>query len=56
MPGTDFPKLGAPINVIKLGDKSVVYYEDVIVEFVKDKMTDIRISDKPAPSVLKRYH
>jgi len=49
-------KLGAPINIIKSGEKSVVYYEDVIVEFVKDRLTDIRISDKPAPSVLKRYH
>jgi len=49
-------KLGKPVNEVKMGDKSLVYYEDVMVEFVKNRLSDIHISDRPSPSVLKRYH
>jgi hypothetical protein len=49
-------KLGKPVNEVKMGDKALVYYDDVIVEFVKNRLTDIHISDRPAPSVLKRFH
>jgi hypothetical protein len=48
--------LGAPHQVMKLGDKSICYYDDVVIEFEKDKLTSIRLSDKPSGEVLKRFH
>jgi hypothetical protein len=48
--------LGAPHQVMKLGDKTICYYDDVVIEFEKDKLTSIRLSDKPSGEVLKRFH
>src|SRR5262249_35334884 len=48
--------LGAPHQVMTLGDKEICYYDDVVIEFENKKLTSIRLSDKPSGEVLKRFH
>ncbi|MFO1519807.1 MAG: hypothetical protein U1F57_09130 [bacterium] len=49
-------KLGKPHKVLQAGDKAICYYDDVIVEFMKGRLSDIRLSDAPSTEVLKRFH
>ncbi|GEM_PF-6343787 len=48
--------LGKPREVLELEEKTICYYDDVIVEFINNKLSEIHISDKPSPKVLKRFH